>query len=75
MFRVNHRSWWKEELPSEEGYQTAKTSLDKAGWEIDFIITHYCPSGVQDIFRGGLYQRDALTDFLDEMQRRCRFRK
>ena len=23
LFRVNHRSWWKEELPSEDEYRTA----------------------------------------------------
>ena len=31
MYRVNHRSWWKEELPSEEEYQTARANLDRAG--------------------------------------------
>lgn len=29
-FRVNHRSWWKEELPSETEYAEAKASLDQA---------------------------------------------
>ncbi len=75
LYRVNHRSWWKEELPSEEEYRTARASLDKAGWEVDYIVTHCCPSSVQDIFSGGLYKRDALTDFFDEVRQRCRFRK
>lgn len=33
-----------------------------------------CPSSVQDIFSGGLYQRDALTEFFDEIRRRCQFK-
>ena len=74
MYRVNHLSWWKEELPSEEEYQTARANLDRAGWEVDYIITHCCPSSVQDIFSGGLYQRDALTEFFDEIRQRCRFK-
>ena len=74
MYRVNHLSWWKEELPSEEEYQTARGNLDRAGWEVDYIITHCCPSSVQDELSSGFYQADALTDFLDEIAQRCRFR-
>ena len=74
MYRVNHLSWWAEELPSVEEYQTARASLDRAGWEVDYIITHCCPSSVQDIFSGGLYQKDALTEFFDEIRQRCQFK-
>ena len=31
LYRVNHRSWWAAELPTEEEYQTARASLDKCG--------------------------------------------
>ena len=37
MYRVNHLSWWKEELPSEEEYQTTRTNLDRVGWAVDYI--------------------------------------
>ena len=74
MYRVNHLSWWAEELPSEEEYQTARASLDKVGWEADYIITHGCPASIQNIFGGGLYQSDTLTDFFNELRRRCQFR-
>ena len=41
-FRVNHLSWWKEELPTmeemEEGYKNLKNHSDK----VDYIITHCC---------------------------------
>ncbi len=40
---------------------------------MDYIITHCCPSSVQDIFDGGLYQRDVLTEFFDEVRQRCQF--
>ena len=73
LYRVNHRSWWKEELPGEDEYRTSREALDKAGWDVDYIITHCCPSSIQDTFSGGLFQRDALTDFLDEVRERCRF--
>ena len=74
MYRVNHRSWWKEELPSEEEYQTARANLDRAGWEVDYILTHCCSTSVQDELSGGFFQADHLTDFLDEVTRRCKFK-
>lgn len=74
LFRVNHKSWWKEELPSVDEYETARKTLNQAGWDVDYIITHCCPSSVQDAFSGGLYRRDALTDFFDEVRERCQFK-
>ena len=72
-YRVNHVSWWAQELPSDEEYAEARRNLDAVGWQVDYIITHCCPSSIQDTFSGGLFQRDALTDFLDEVRERCRF--
>ncbi len=74
LYRVNHRSWWKEELPSEEEYQTARVSLEKAGWKVDYIVTHCGPTSVQDELSGGFYKADPLTDFLDEAAAQCEFR-
>ena len=74
MYRVNHRSWWKEELPSAEEYQTARANLDSVGWAVDYIISHCCPTSVQDELSGGFYKADALTDFLEEVAQRCQFK-
>ena len=74
MYRVNHQSWWKEELPSEEEYQTAKDNLERCGWAVDYIITHCCPTSVQEELGAGFYQADALTDFLEEISQRCKFK-
>ena len=74
MYRIKHLPWWKEGLPSEEEYQTARASLDRAGWEVDYIVTHCYPSSVQDIFSEGLFQRDTLTDFFDEVRQRYQFK-
>ena len=68
MYRVNHLSWWKKELPSEEEYRAARASLDRVGWEVDYILTHCCSTSVQDELSGGFYQADTLTDFLDKVK-------
>lgn len=74
LYRVNHRSWWKEELPSEEEYRTARASLGQHSWKVDYIITHCGPTSVQNELSRGFYKADALTDFLDEVTGRCQFR-
>lgn len=73
LYRINHLSWWKEELPNKEEYDAAKATLDACDWSADYIITHCAPSSIADILGGGSYQADALTDFLEDIRRRCSF--
>ncbi len=73
-FRVNHRSWWKEELPGPEEYLEARRNLDRAGWEVDYIITHCAPTSIQNELLRKRSKPDELTDFLEEVRQRCQFR-
>lgn len=73
LYRINHLSWWAEELPSIEEYNIALRNLDVHNWDVNFIISHCCPSSVQDILSNGFYQKDALTNFFDEVKERCKF--
>jgi hypothetical protein len=73
-FRVNHLSWWKEELPSPEEYVEARTNLEKAGWSVDYILTHCFPTVIQTELLRDLSKPDHLTDFLNEVRHRCQFR-
>ena len=73
-FRINHRSWWKEELPSPEEYLEARRNLDKTGWGVDYIITHCAPTSIQNELLRERSKPDELTDFLEEVRQRCRFR-
>lgn len=66
LFRVNHLSWWKQELPSEEEYAEARRNLEANDWKVDFIVTHCAPTSIHRQLVG--YDGDALTDFLDEVR-------
>ena len=72
-FRVNHRSWWKEELPAPEEYRQTRANLERAGWSVDYIVTHCAPTSIQNELLRGRSTPDALTDFLEEVRQRCRF--
>ena len=72
MFRVKGWSWWPEELPSEEEYAEARETLERADWEVDYVITHSAPSGIVKKVNER-YQTDALTDFLEEVREKLKF--
>lgn len=74
LFRVNHCSWWKEELPSEAEYGEARANLEKAGWAVDYIVTHCAPTSIQNALLREHSAPDALTDFLEEISQRCQFK-
>lgn len=73
LYRINHVSWWKEELPNDAEYDTARKNLDACGWKVDYIISHCCPSGIADLVGKGMYQPDQLTDFFEEVSQKCDF--
>lgn len=74
MYRINHLSYWKEEMPSELEYNTALDTLDKHNWDVDYIFSHCIATSVSDILGGGFYQPDVLTDFHEEIKQRCNFK-
>ena len=71
-FRVNHHSWWKQELPSPAEYEEAKRSLERVNYEVDYMITHCAPNSIVDKLGGG-YAHDHLTDFLEEVRKMAKF--
>ena len=75
-YRVNHISWWKEELPSDEEMREALDNLKKNNFEVDYIITHCCSSSTQDLVaKNGNYSLNVLTDFFEEIKGECKFDK
>lgn len=41
-FRIEGRSWWRQELPSMEEVDEGLSNLSKNNFEVDYIITHSC---------------------------------
>lgn len=70
MFRVNHYSWWKEELPSQEEMKEGIENLKKHDFKVDYIITHCPPSRLLELMDNGwgLYETDILTDYHQTVQ-------
>ena len=76
MYRVNHVSWWKEELPSEEEMAEGIKKLEKNDNKIDYIITHSpCTSFLKQMDGNtGLYKPDVLSDYLEKIKNTVNYR-
>ena len=74
-FRIIDYSWWDLELPTDNEMKNGINNLDKANYKVDYIITHCCPTSIQALFSKGIYKRDYLTDYLQEISEKCNFEK
>lgn len=71
--RVDHVSWWAQELPSDTEYDEARKSLTCHDWQVDYIITHCAPTSIALAERRH-NEADRLTDFLEEVRQRAEYR-
>ena len=42
--RVEGRSWWSHELPTQDQYDEALANLERVGWSVDYVFSHEVPS-------------------------------
>ena len=74
-YRINHLSWWKEEVPTEKEKEEGRRNLLKYNNEVNFIVTHCCASSTQALLSHGMYKPDVLTDYLEEIRQTVKFKK
>ena len=62
-FRVNQRTWWKQEMPTAAEMTYGIENLKKHQNKVDYIITHCGPQNIVSLFSDGLFQGDELTKY------------
>ena len=75
MYRINHLSWWKEELPSEEEMEEGRRNLEAHQNSVDFIVSHCCASSTLALLSNGTYKPDILTAYFEELRQEVKFKK
>ena len=73
LFRVEHISWWEEELPSDEEMERGIRSLSKYNWNVDFVVSHCAPTDIAAL--SGYSDRNRLTQYLETISEQLSFRK
>ena len=75
MLRINHISWWQQEMPSEDEMKFGLETLRNNGNKVDYIVSHCCPQEVASFFAHGFYKSDKLTDYFNTVARTTEFSK
>jgi hypothetical protein len=65
MFRVNHVSWWEQELPNHVEMNRGLMNLEAHNMEVDYVITHCLPQCVASML--GFFTPDKLTKYFDSI--------
>lgn len=74
-YRINHISWWSQELPSEAEMEEGFKNLSIHGNTVDFIVSHCCSSSTQVLLGGGMFTPDVLTNYLEQIRKTVTFKK
>lgn len=66
-FRINHVSWWAEEMPNSDEMAEGIANLEKHDFKVDFIITHTAPASV---IRAMNRTPDSFENYLQDVMNR-----
>lgn len=69
--RINHISWWEQELPTEEEMQFGLDTLSAHHNRVDYILTHCCPQSVSSYM--GYHDSNPLTFYFDQISQTASF--
>ena len=75
LFRINKQSRWEGELPTKQEMAEGLINLEKNNWKVDYVMTHCTASSTTAIIGDGHYGQDILTDYLQEIKDRLKFKK
>ena len=76
LFRINHISWWEEEIPNEEERKNALKNLAENDYKVDYILTHEAPSSDVVLMDHLLYHPDEYSKWLEmEIRQKVKYKK
>lgn len=73
MLRIDHLSWWKEEMPSKTEMDFGLKTLADYGNKIDYIVSHTCPQKIASYL--GFENSDELTQYFNTVSETVQFKK
>lgn len=70
-FRINHVSWWKQEIPTQDELAFGLQTLIHNNNKVDYIISHCCPQEVASFL--GFREPDTLTSWFNMVAHTVQF--
>jgi len=63
--RLEGRSWWPQEMPTDAEMKEAGINLAKHGYKVDWILTHAAPEETMNLFYPNHAEEKPLNNFLE----------
>lgn len=73
-YRTTGKTWWDDEMPSVDEYETGIKNLIKTNWSVDYVITHCGPTSIQQIVAPQL-NKNELTEFFENIMSKLTYKK
>lgn len=72
-WRTEGISWWPQEVPADADIVEANRNLEKAGFKVDYIVTHSCdekalyyPPLSTSLFQKGVFPENRILSYFEE---------
>jgi predicted phosphodiesterase len=75
VYRINHVSWWEEEMPSDLEMQWGLYNLEDNNNEVDYILTHDGPHRAMASVYPGWIRPDKLSLYFDALSFNIKFKR
>lgn len=73
-FRVNHISWWEQEMPEQMEMERGWAMLEDEKYKVDFIFSHDCPAS-DKYFILRVNEPDELNRYLEQVKQKAEYKK
>lgn len=73
-FRVNHISWWEQEMPEQMEMERGWAMLEDEKYKVDFIFSHDCPAS-DKYFILRVNEPDELNRYLEQVKQKAECKK
>lgn len=74
-YREEGKTWWSQEMPSEEEMQHGLETLKRHGMRADFVVTHDGPASTVALLGQGGYSIDPLSQYFEELRQQVEYKK
>lgn len=71
-YRINHVSWWKEEMPKVDEFKEGIANLEQHNYRIDFVLTHDAPTSIRAQML--VSDKDPLSEFLQTIKQKTEYK-
>ena len=75
--RVEGKSWWKREMPSNAEYEEGLDNLEKHNFQVDYVISHDCSQSIFEKLMAGLWVKSltSINKYFEVLEEKLDYKK